>query len=107
MLLVGTARFVKDPELTKVGDTVKSSFSLVHNEYYKNSDGEKVNKAHYFDFEVWDSAAEYICKHCKKGDKIFFEATPKQEKWEKDGQTKQRVLFRINKFDVFIYSEQE
>lgn len=107
MLLLGSGTFVKNPEITEVGTTVKTSFSLVYNETYKDKTGEKTNIAHYLDCEAWDSAAKYIVKHCQKGDKIFIKAYPRQEKWESNGQKKQRIVFRITEFDVFRYAEDE
>lgn len=108
MLLVGTGRFVKAPELVTVGNTVKAVFTLVYNEVYNNkTTGERIAQPHYFDFEAWDSAAKFLSENCQQGDKMAFQAIPRQEKWEKDGQKRQRTIFRVTKFETFTYGENE
>ena len=101
----GTGIFVKDPVLVNVGKTVKASFTLVYNDTYRKKTGEVISTPHYLDFEAWDTAARHIVENCRKGDKIFVEAKPKQERWEKDGTKRQRIIFRIEKFDIFKYDE--
>lgn len=103
----GSGTFVKDPILQEVGGTVKTSFTLVYNEKFTKANGERVSVPHYLDFEAWDSAARHIVENCRKGDKIWVEAHPKQERWEKDGQKRQRIVFRIDRFDIFQYEEDE
>lgn len=97
----GVLWFVSDPELTKVGDTVKSSFKLMYKNKRYNNEGVLVKEVNYLDFEVWDSAAEFVVKNCIKGDSIYVEATPKQESWEVNGETRSKIVFRIDSFRVF------
>lgn len=99
MKLIGIGRFVRDPELKQVGDTHVCEFSLAVNEYRKIG-GEKKKIASFFDFQIWDKAAELIVKYCKKGSEIFIEATPRQDKWidKTTEQNRSKVLFRIDNF---------
>ena len=100
---MGVGRFVKYPTLKPVGDTHVCEFSLAVNEFRKIN-GERRAVAHFFDFTVWDKAAEVICKYKKKGDMLEFVATPRQEKWEtEEGKTRSKVTFRIDDF-TFISS---
>lgn len=101
MLSIGVLRFAEDPNLVNVGNTVKSSFKLVYNTKRYNNDGAVIKDPNFLDFECWDSGAEFIYNNCRKGDQIYVEASPKQESWEKDGQKRNKTVFRINTFKVF------
>lgn len=107
MQAFGVGTFVKDPELVNVGSTVKTNFVLVYTETFIKTSGEKIKTSHYLEFEAWDSAARHIVKCCKKGDKIAVFASPRQERWEKDGQRRQRIIFRINKFELIEHENEE
>ena len=102
----GIGRFVAKPELktTKEG-TFLSEFTLVYNEKRKVGD-KLLEQAHYFDFVIWDKAAEVVCKYFDKGDLIYIvQATPRQDKWQdKDGNKRSRVLFRVDSFE-FVPSQ--
>jgi single-stranded DNA-binding protein len=100
MISVGVLRFVDDPFLTKVGNTYKSSFKLVYNTK-RYSNNELIKEPNYLDFECWDSGAKFIVENCVAGDQIYVESTPKQETWEKDGQKRSKIVFRIDKFKIF------
>lgn len=97
----GIGRFVAKPELKTTKDgTFLSEFTLVYNE--KRKVGEKLlEQAHYFDFVIWDKAADVVCKYFDKGDLIYIvQATPRQDRWEdKDGNKRSRVIFRVDNFE--------
>jgi single-strand DNA-binding protein len=95
---VGMGRFAQDPELVSVGNTKKASFSLAMDEFRKVN-GERKKVTNFFDFEAWDTAAELICQYKVKGDLLLFKATPRKDTWEKDGQKKSKVYFRIDEFE--------
>jgi single-strand DNA-binding protein len=103
MKAFGVGRFVADPTIQTVGEGEKQSsvckFSLAINEYRKVG-GERKKFPHYFDFEVWDKAAELICKYRQKGDLLEFYATARQQKWnDKDtGEPRSKVVFRLDDF---------
>lgn len=100
MKAMGTGRFVKDPELREVptAQTCVCNFSLAINEQRKVNN-ERKKYTHFFDFVIWDKAAEVICKYCKKGDMLEFLASPRQEKWQdEEGNPRSKVTFRIDDF---------
>ena len=79
--LTGTGRFTADPELRTTKDGVSvCDFVLAHNEYRKDANGERKSFAGFFNFVIWDKAAEIVCKYAKKGDLIEIRATPRQDK---------------------------
>lgn len=100
MTTCGTGRLVRDPEIRTVrdGDTHVCEFSLAVNEYRKIN-GERKEFSHFFDFVVWDKAAELIAEYCKKGDELQVVATPRLDRWEdQEGNKRSRVMFRVNEF---------
>lgn len=93
MKCYGIFKFVHDPILISVGQTVKSVFQLSFtNKRFDNDNNVIVDKT-FLDFECWDSAAEFVVNNCIQGDKIYVEASPKNVG---DG-----IIFRINTFKVF------
>lgn len=103
MKMIGVGRFTADPVATQVKDTIVCKFSLAVPEYRKVN-GERKKVTHFFDFEIWDKAAELIVQYKKKGDLLLVEATPRQDRWEDDqGNKKQKVIFRVDNFE-FISS---
>lgn len=98
MTLSGVGRFVRDPEMKAVNDTHVCEFSLAVNEFRKVG-GERKKFAHFFDFVIWDKAAEVINQYCAKGDLIEVRATPRQDKWQdNEGRNRSRVVFRVDEF---------
>jgi single-strand DNA-binding protein len=98
MTLSGVGRFVRDPDMKAVNDTHVCEFSLAVNEFRKVG-GERKKFAHFFDFVIWDKAAEVINEYCNKGDLIEVRATPRQDKWQdKDGNNRSRIVFRVDEF---------
>lgn len=103
MKTFGVGRFVADPTIQTVGDSERQSsvckFSLAINEYRKVN-GERKKFPHFFDFEVWDKAAELIHKWRKKGDLLEFYATARQQKWndKETGEPRSKVVFRVDDF---------
>ena len=99
MIAHGVLRFVAKPVLKTIGSgTSLCEFTLVDNERRKVGD-KIVETAHFFDFVIWDKAADVVAKHFDKGDLIeIVSATVRQEKWEKDGQKRSKIVFRVNDF---------
>ena len=98
----GVGTLTKDPVVKNVANTKVAELSLVFNEYYgKDEQGQPKINTSYFNFEAWDTAAEYLSKYAKKGDSLYVETSPRQEKWVKDEQTREKIFFRINKFIIF------
>jgi len=101
MITCGVGRLTRDPELkyVKNGETCLCEFSLAVNEYRKVN-GERKKFPHFFDFIIWDKAAELIAEYCKKGDELQVKATPRLDKWEdQEGNKRSRVMFRVDDFE--------
>lgn len=102
MKAFGVGRFVADPIKMEVGEkkAIVCKFSLAVNEYRKVN-GERKKFPHFFDFEVWDKAAELIYKWRKKGDLLEFYATARQQKWNdrETGEPRSKVMFRVDDFN--------
>jgi single-strand DNA-binding protein len=99
MKAIGIGRLVRDPELKEVNDTVVCEFSLATDEYRKVN-GERKQFTSFLDCVIWDKAAEVLVKYRKKGDPLYVETTVRQHKWEKDGQKKSRIVFRVDNFTL-------
>jgi len=105
MTMCGAGRLTSDPELRTVkrrdndSETCVCDFSLAVNEF-RNVGGERKKFSHFFDFVIWDKAAQLIARECKKGDEIQIKATPRLDRWEDaDGNKRSRVIFRVDEFD--------
>ncbi len=102
----GVGRLVADPELKElsIGDSTTQlcTFTLAINEF-RRKDGETIQNTHFFDFKAWDTGGKALAEKAKKGDEVFFWASPRQEKWQdkESGQNRSKVTFRLNKFKVF------
>lgn len=99
----GFGRLTSDPVLTKIPDKVSGEtkthvckFSLAFN--LRKGDQEE---AHFFDFVIWDTGAENFASRASKGDLIFVEAEPREERWVKDEKKMKKVTFRVNRFKIF------
>ena len=100
MLLTCLGNLTRDPELREVGDTCVCDFTLASNRTRKSKTGENVKETCFIDYQVWDSAAQTIVKYCKKGDKLYVQATPRLDKWETpDGQKRSKLYFRVDRFE--------
>lgn len=93
MYMTGFGFIATDIKKVDLEGTCKVYFKVVWNESRKGT-----TTPHFLDFEAWDSGAKYLFENVKKGDEIYIEAIPKQEKWEKDGVKRERTYFRINQF---------
>lgn len=104
--LFGVAIISTDLELKPVANTCVINFSARTLERVKSADGTTPSTvAHFFHFEIWDTAAKYLSENAKKGDRIIIlSATPREHRWEKNGVNHSKVVFRINKFQIIPYT---
>ena len=100
MEFFGLCRVVADPVLKEVGanQTAVVNFSVVCNEHRKVN-GEKVEQAHFFDCEAWDTGAKLLHQHVKKGQQIVLRGRLKQDRWESEEGKRSKVVLRVDKFD--------
>ena len=88
-------RLTADPETKTIGDTSLVTFSLACN--FPEKGGEK--SVHYFDFEAWRAAGEYIAKFARKGDAVFLEADIRNSSYEgKDGKPKTKTKYIVKPY---------
>lgn len=101
--MMGIGYLSDEPKLVELSNTVVASFTLSYTEEVKSKDGEEPKRLiHYLDFKIWDTGAKYFCSRVKKGDYVYFEARPRQEKWvDKDtGKNRSRIVFRLDHFKI-------
>jgi single-strand DNA-binding protein len=91
----------RDVELryTNSGKAVANFCLAVNTGSYKKDD-QWVNEVAFLEFEAWDTGAERLAEHAKKGTKLAVESSIKEETWEKDGQKRKQLKFRCNRFDI-------
>ena len=94
-------RIVRDIDLkyTPAGDAV-CEFSVGVNDGY----GDK-QKSYFFDIVAWKGTAEYLAKSAKKGDLVVVSGRLTQERWEKDGQKRNKVKIIANDIVLFPRAE--
>ncbi len=96
----GEVHVAQDPIVKVVGNTKVATINGMTVETHGTGEAKK-DVFSYFKFEVWDKAAEYVEANLKKGDKfIIHEATPRQNRWEKDGEKFSEVIFRVRSFRI-------
>ena len=85
------------PEIRDVNGTKVANFSIAVNENYTKSNGEKVEKTHWYRVEAWDGSngkglvSNVIEKYVQQGTTVFVQGMPIIEEYEKDG-IKQRAF---------------
>lgn len=101
LLTMGTVIISSELELKPIESTFVINFAGRTVERIKSKiTGEYEPTSHFFYFEIWDSAAKFLYENAKKGDKIVVQATPRENKYVKDGKNISKVVFRINKFEL-------
>ena len=80
----------RDPEVKEVGETKVAKFGLAVNH--------TKDKVSFFDCEVWGKQAELAEKFLTKGRKVLLACEAVQETWEKDGQKRSAVKFKVEHF---------
>lgn len=86
----GVARVAADVVLKPVGANKVVEVSVVTNDARGNG--------HFFNIQLWDSGAEVFAQNIVKGDLISFDFELRQERWEKDGEKKQKQVLRVKHF---------
>jgi single stranded DNA-binding protein len=84
-----------------VNKTPVLNFSIAITRKYKKSNGEQAKETVFLPLEVWDSGAETINRHFRKGDSIIVHCSVKTNDYtDKDGNERKGLFkFRVNKFD--------
>lgn len=98
--VVMSGNLTKDAELKRTANgTPVLSFSLAVNRSVKRGDEwEKV--ASFFDWELFGAGAEGIAQYMEKGRHITVQGRAQQNRWEKDGEPRSRVVFVASEIDL-------
>ena len=93
-MLVG--RLTKDCELayTQSGYAV-TKLSIAVNKRRKKGDNWE-DEANYFDITLWGKRGESLQPYLVKGQQVAIDGQLKQDRWEKDGNKRSRVLIEAN-----------
>jgi len=91
----------RDPELkyTPQGTAV-CDFAIAINEKFKAKDGSWQEKVHFIDIQAWARQAETCGEYLKKGRPVFVEGRLQQDRWEQDGQKRNKI--RVNALRVMF-----
>lgn len=93
-----TGNLCMDPELRSFpsGGSVARLRVAVNGGYKSRETGEWVDKAHFFDVEVFNGQAEAAAQHLKKGRPVAVQGRLDYQEWETEGQKRSKVVIRAN-----------
>lgn len=101
-LVIIKGNLTRDPELryTPKG-TALCSFGIAVNEVWKNENGDKMEKVHFFDIDVWGKRAEVVTQYFYRGKPILVTGKLQLESWEdkQTGQKRNKVKITMESFD--------
>ena len=87
-----SGNLTREPESQAVNEWSIIKFAIANNdERRKNDKGEYEGITSFFDCEYWTKNPAYWLNQLRKGTPVVIEGRLKQEKWEKDGQTRYAV----------------
>lgn len=93
-------RLTRDAEVTYTpGGMAIANLSIALNRSEKKGT-EWVETADYFDVKVFGNQAKNLGPYLLKGKQIGIEGYLRQERWEKDGQKKSRVVINANNIQL-------
>lgn len=91
-----SGRLTKDAEITYTnGGGAICKFALASN-YSRKKGDQYVDEVSYFDCVMFGRRAEALHRYLTKGKQILLETSPRQERWEKDGQKRSAVRFYVD-----------
>ena len=92
-----TGNLTRDAELKYTNSgTAICNFSLAVNEKYGETD-----YVSYFEFAIWGKFAEAVNQYLNKGLPVSVTAKAKQERWEQDGNSRNKVKFTVLSLRMF------
>jgi len=100
---VMVGRATRPPELryTK-GGTPILAFSIAVNYSVKDGDEYK-DQASFFDCEYFGKGAEAVNKYIGKGTKVLVNCEARQDRWEQDGQPRNKIKFLVHELTVLDF----
>ena len=95
-ILVG--RLVKDPESRQTpSGTAVANFTIAVNRMKKQ--GATQSEADFFDIVAWQKTAEIAVQYLKKCSQVIVVGRLEQQKWEKDGQKRSKVVINAEQIE--------
>jgi len=93
-VLVG--RLTRDSELKYTsGGSPVCSFSVATSSRKKKGD-QWIDEASFWDIELWGKQGESLQQYLVKGKQVAIEGSMRQDRWEKDGQPRMKVVVNAN-----------
>ena len=78
-----------DPRISeRDGEAFVANFPLATNEFYKNREGEEVNRTEWHRIVAWGRLGEICGEYLSKGRQVYIEGKLQTRQWEKDGVTR-------------------
>jgi single-strand DNA-binding protein len=103
----GVGRLVQDPVTKTVGSGVVLEFTLAEDYYISKADGSKEKKTNFIDFQAWGKQAEIIAQYSSKGDWLYVSGGFRKDIWEKEGEKRSKVYFRLDNFQFVSTKKKE
>jgi len=107
VILIG--RLGKDPDVRHLDNGVTiTKFSLATSEYYKDKDGNRVEKTDWHNIVLWRNLAEIAEKYLTKGRQIYLEGKIRTRSWDdKDGNKRYTTEIIGNSFTILDSKRKE
>ena len=94
-------RLGQDPEVKALNSgTTVTKFSLATSEKYKDRNGERQEDTEWHNVVAWGKLAEICGQYLQKGSLIYVEGKIKTERWEKDGEQRERKTIVIREMTM-------
>lgn len=82
-----SGNLTKDAEVKEAAGRKAINFSIAYNEYFKDKNGDKLEKTTFYNAVIWRDENVNIAKFLTKGTKVIIEAVPEPEMYKnKDGE---------------------
>lgn len=91
-LVVLVGRLTRDPEVKSVGEHTVASFALAVGDYK--------DAVSFIDCKAWNQKATVLEKYAGKGKQVCVVGRLRQERWEKDGQKRSKLVVNVNELQL-------
>lgn len=91
-LVVLVGRLTRDPEVKNVGEHTIAEFALAVNDYK--------DAVSFIDCKAWNQRATVLEKYAGKGKQVCVVGRLRQERWEKDGQKRSKLVVNVNEIQL-------
>lgn len=91
-LVVLVGRLTRDPDVKSVGEHTIAEFSLAVGDYK--------DAVSFIDCKAWNQRATVIEKYAGKGKQVCVVGRLRQERWEKDGQKRSKIVVNVNELQL-------